>query len=1048
MKAFRPLCASLLALALAASPAFSAAVPAFADGNRESVLPREEPTENEGSTDDSRTPEQTGENTQPGPKDDPEQPKPSDLDGKEQEGNDPNRTPSETSSDTVPALAAESPASSTRESAPRALDEAFSFKVPTASYFSSAAMHYREVGTDTWIAMPRSTDESDYYTFAVSALSLDDGTDYEYVVSLLSPQRTTNIGGLVYHKVVGTFSHGADGSWSHVNNNGEQGMISQTDDGGTTTVTLNRAPKYLAYKARAFSIETNVPLAHAYAAVPDVLDGTVQDMPNETSRWRKTFYVPAASYDTTQAAKTALANAGYPFIGTEPTDEAANSIHIQDFSMPYALSVSLYETAAGTYRPNGHGTTHKLEDALEPDAHSPHTVTVHSRQAATQFYLTLTQRAPSILVSGLYEGSTIQGKTPEDEALFTVTDASAGKNVEFDVGTDTVDVQLEIVGPGLFTVPLAFTVNGSDGSVVFANEEEAQRAVESISFDENRTLTVKQMPKLEPEQNGPVISARSESLFEYIQNTRSYAPGRTVKGEFRISNARDDASFKVIDYRVSPNYRPFEQLLRTDSVAIRKCFSQHFPDETYNGKAYYLYDFENLVGMSMSDALLALYKQEYPSIESLSDLPDEVLAHEIFFDDSRWTFSADRLDFSKGPFDRVGDSYVILETDPVMQALANELLYERSLLITFDDARYPLDPYLNVSEEIATAPVERTRLLYPSYRDRTQANKAMMDDVMASLPILRPSGTSGDSITFDQFAFGLNGSYISNPYVRSKYEFSFDFEVVLSVVGIEGVAFMDENRNGVRDEGEELLENVPITLHGPNGEEIARYTDAFGRYEMPDVSAGSGYTLSVETPEGLEITANVVADDVDGNKFLHSGLTEPFDVEADEAYRYNVGFVTPAPVEYYTLAYHPNKGSGEVVDPAGRYAAGSEAIVLPHDHAEGASSGFAREGHEFVSWNEQPDGSGASFAPDDRIVMDGHKTLYAQWRPVETPSPEPSDPSDPKNPADPKPTPGKDVGGSKLVAVGDARAGSALLFVGLVAGCIALILARVRRGNG
>ncbi len=903
-------------------------------------------------------------------------------------------------------------------------------------------MQYREVGTDTWITLPRSTEESGYYTFSASATSLSDGTDYEYVVSLLSPQRTGNVGGLVYHKVVGTFSHSANGSWSHVNNNGEQGMVSQADDGGTTTVTLNRAPKYLAYKARAFSIETSVPLAHAYAEVPDVLDGTVQDMPNETNRWRKTYYVPAASYDTTQAAKTALANAGYPFIGTEPTDEAANSIHIQDFSMPYALSVSLYETATGTYHPNGHGTTHKLEDTLEPDVQNPHTVTVNSRQTATQFYLTLTQRAPSILVSGLYEGSTIQGKTPEDEALFTITDASAGKNVEFDVGTETVNVQLEIVGPGLFTVPLTFTVNGSDGSVVFANEEEAQRAAESISFDESRTLSIKQMPKLEPEQDGPVISAHSESLFEYIQNTRSYAPGNAVRGEFRIANSRDDASFKIVDYRVSPQYRPFEQLLRTDSVAIRKCFSQYFPDETYNGKAYYLYDFENLVGMSMSDALLALYKQEYPSIDSLSDLPDDVLAHEIFFDDSRWTFSADRLDFSKGPFDRVGDSYVILETDPVMQALANELLYERSLLITFDDTRYPLNPYLNVSEEIATAPVERTRLLYPSYRDRTEANKAMMDDIMADLPILRPSGSSGDSITFDEFAFGLNGSYISNPYVRSNYEFSFDFEVILSIVGIEGVAFMDENRNGVRDDGEELLENVPITLHGSDGEMGTYVTDEFGRYEIPDVPARSGYTLSVETPDGLEITANVVADSIDGNKFSQSGSTAPFDVEADEAYRFNVGFVTFAPVEYYTLTYHPNGGSGTIADPVGTYAVGSEAIVLPHNHAEGASSGFMREGHTFVSWNERPDGSGASFAPDDRIIMDGHKTLYAQWKPVGTPTPEPSDPT---HPSDPKPLPGKGGANSKLAATGDSNFGPLTLLIGIGAGALACALASLNR---
>ena len=923
----------------------------------------------------------------------------------------------------------------------QALNDKFVFKVPTASYYSSAAMHYREANTETWVTMPRTTDESGYYTFSVSAFSLDDDTEYEYVVSLLSPQRTSNIGGLYYHKVVGTFSHISDGSWVHVNNNGETGVVSQSDESGVTTVTLQRAPKYLTYRARAFSLETNVPLAHGYANVPDVLDGTVQDMPNENLKWRKTYYVPAASSDSSAAAKAALANAGYPYIGTDPTDAGANSINIMDFTISYSISVNLYEEAWGVYHPNGHLLTHKLEDTLEADPASSHSIEVLSRQTATQFYLTLSQQAPSVLISGLYEGSVIQGSTTEDEELFVVTEASAGKSVEFDVGTDEVDVHLEIVGEGLYTIPLTFAVDGTSGTITLANEDEARQFAESLSFDENNTVTVKQLPMLVPKQNGPVISARSESLFEYIQNTRSFTPGHVVKGEFRISNPRSDASFRVVDYRVSANYRPFEKLLRTDTVAVRKCFSQYYPDETYSGMAHYLYDFENLVGMSMSDALFAMYKQEYPSIESLSDLPTEVLTDEIFFDDGKWVFDPERLDLSKGPYEQQNDSYVILETDPIMQELANELLYERALLITFDDTLYPLAPYLNVKDEVQTAPSERARLLYPSYRDRTDDNKTMMDDVMTSLPVLGPSGSSSDSITFDEFGFGLNGHYISNPYVKSNYEFSFDFEVILSIVGIEGVAFMDDNRNGIRDDGEALLEDVPITLHDQGGEVGTYRTDGFGRYEIPSVPAGSGYWLSVETPDGLEITADIVSDNVDGNRFLQTGATDPFDVEADEAYRYNVGFVTPTPIEYYSLSYHPNGGEGFVVDPVGTYAAGSEAVVLPHFHAEGASTGFVHEGHEFVSWNDAADGSGVSYSPDDTIVMDGHKTLYALWEPTAQPIPNPTDPPDPL------PLPTQEPDASKLVKVGDIDASVLIILAGAVAGAAAFALMKLRRAK-
>lgn len=1041
MKAIRAACAILLAVTLMANPAFAAiaqeaeavdseARSASADNGRPDAASgpggdagSERPDAASGSGDNAGSLGETGDAAHEG--------------AREPEGM------PDAEADDSPASPGSAPSAS-----PRALTDTLTFKTPTDGYYSSTSLHYRESGTSDWTTATRLTDTSGFYTFAISAFSLDDDTTYEYVISLLSPSRTTNIAGLVYHKVVGTFSHASDGSWTHANNNGEEGIVSQVDEIGTTTVTLVKAPKYLAYKARAFAIETNVELGHAYATVPDALDHTASDMPNETNRWRKTFYVPASSYDTSPAAKAALANAGYPYIGTEQTDPDANTVNIEDFSMPYTVSVSLYETARGTYHPNGHLTTHKLEDTLEPDPDSNHAVSVKSRQTATQFMLDLTQASPSVLVSGLYPGSSIAGKTPADEALITVSDASGGMRVEFDVGADTVDVHLELVGSGLFTVPVTFTVDGNTGSIVFAYEAEAAPYVEAISFDENNLLAVKQLPKLSPEQNGPVVSARSESLFEYIQSTRSYHPGVVTKGVFRIENTRDDASFRIVDYRVSPNYRPFEKLLRTDSPAIRACFSRYFPDETYTGKVRHLYDFEALTGESLSDALLSLYQERYPSIESLSDLPTKVLAHEIFFDGGAWNFSVEQIDLSKDVYDRVSDSYVILETDPVMQALANELLYERSLSITFDDSLYPLAELLNVDEELDRASAERLRLLYPSYRDRAETTGAMMDDIMGRTPVLGPAGTEEGTVLFDEFAFGLNGYFISNPYIKSNYEFSFDFEVILSVVGIEGVAFLDENRNGIRDDGEKLLESVPITLQGPAGELGTYRTDEFGRYEIPNVAAGAGYRLTVETPEGLEITSTVAADSLDGNKFLPTGETDAFEVEAGEAYRYNVGFATPVPADRYTLTYHPNGGNGTVVDPTGPYAANTEAVVLPHDHDQDASTGFSREGHEFIAWNEQPDGTGRTYAPSERIVMDGHKTLYAQWRPAEAPNPGPPDPGDPPDAADPKPLPVKDAGASKLAAAGDAAAGALALLAAIVAGSIAFALARARRGNG
>lgn len=81
-------------------------------------------------------------------------------------------------------------------------------------------------------------------------------------------------------------------------------------------------------------------------------------------------------------------------------------------------------------------------------------------------------------------------------------------------------------------------------------------------------------------------------------------------------------------------------------------------------------------------------------------------------------------------------------------------------------------------------------------------------------------------------------------------------------------------------------------LYAGNGSPVGTYTtDEFGRYEIPNVAAGTGYRLEVETPDGCRMTPIVAANDVDGSKFLASAQTDPFDVVVDEAYRYNVGLV-------------------------------------------------------------------------------------------------------------------------------------------------------------
>lgn len=79
--------------------------------------------------------------------------------------------------------------------------------------------------------------------------------------------------------------------------------------------------------------------------------------------------------------------------------------------------------------------------------------------------------------------------------------------------------------------------------------------------------------------------------------------------------------------------------------------------------------------------------------------------------------------------------------------------------------------------------------------------------------------------------------------------------------------------------------------------------------------------------------------------------------------------------EKVNLAYSPNCNTGEWVSdtmPDGsQYIMGTEATVsnkIPKRH-----------GYTFVGWNTAADGTGTSYAPNDRFTINENTTLYAQW---------------------------------------------------------------------
>ena len=71
------------------------------------------------------------------------------------------------------------------------------------------------------------------------------------------------------------------------------------------------------------------------------------------------------------------------------------------------------------------------------------------------------------------------------------------------------------------------------------------------------------------------------------------------------------------------------------------------------------------------------------------------------------------------------------------------------------------------------------------------------------------------------------------------------------------------------------------------------------------------------------------------------------------------------------MFYHGNEAdSGETVD-SRSYIFGDLAVV--------SENGYVRDGHSFVGWNTQRDGSGTHHVPGSSITVTDHIHLYAQW---------------------------------------------------------------------
>ena len=73
-----------------------------------------------------------------------------------------------------------------------------------------------------------------------------------------------------------------------------------------------------------------------------------------------------------------------------------------------------------------------------------------------------------------------------------------------------------------------------------------------------------------------------------------------------------------------------------------------------------------------------------------------------------------------------------------------------------------------------------------------------------------------------------------------------------------------------------------------------------------------------------------------------------------------------------TIQFDANGGSGEMTAISVWSDDSSTSFTLP-------SNSFVRDGYKFIGWNTKADGSGISYAPNERVNFSGDITLYAQW---------------------------------------------------------------------
>jgi uncharacterized repeat protein (TIGR02543 family) len=142
------------------------------------------------------------------------------------------------------------------------------------------------------------------------------------------------------------------------------------------------------------------------------------------------------------------------------------------------------------------------------------------------------------------------------------------------------------------------------------------------------------------------------------------------------------------------------------------------------------------------------------------------------------------------------------------------------------------------------------------------------------------------------------------------------------------------------------------------------------------------YTITVHggtanyTTATYETTVSLTADDKLGYTF-DDWVTEP-----NVNVTFTNTFVMPASDIDVTAKFIPNEYTIEYVNNGGVGTTVDQDATYDQDVTILSNTGFTKAGYEFISWNTQPDGSGATYYPGStqkNLATEGTITLYAQW---------------------------------------------------------------------